>query len=159
MGAADQRHFNDLRAAHYPSARNQVMAHITLFRQLPPSCLAELDRRIKTVVVQAPPLAMLSDIVSLGQGTAFRIHSLDLLDIRARIADWFAGSLSVQDQSTPQLHITVQNKVTSAASKALHATLAANFVSRPISITGLAAHHYRGGPWETAFERKFRGNR
>lgn len=100
---------------------------------------------------------MLSDIISLGSGTAFRIHSPDLLAIRARMADWFAGSLSAQDQGTPRLHITVQNKVTTAAARALFAELTADFVPRPLSITGLAAHHYRGGPWEAAFERKFRG--
>ncbi len=148
MGAADQRHFNVLRSAHYPPSRNQVAAHITLFHQLPPSCLAELDRLIKAVVADSPPQSMLIDVISLGRGTAFRIHSPDLLAIRARIADWFTGSLSVQDKGTPRLHITVQNKVTSIAARTLHATLAANFEARPLAITGLAAHHYRGGPWE-----------
>lgn len=159
MGAADQRRFNDLRAAHYPPQRNQLAAHITLFHQLPPSCLDELDRLLKAIAADAPPPAMVGGLFSLGGGVAYRIDSAALLAIRARIAEWFAGSLSAQDQGVPRLHITVQNKVEPAAAKALLAELARDFTPRPLVITGLAAHHYRGGPWETAFERNFRGRR
>ena len=37
------------------------------------------------------------------------------------------------------------------AARTLLAELSEGFQPRPLSITGLAAHHYRGGPWETAF--------
>ena len=157
MGAADQHCFDSLRAAHFPPERNHLRAHITLFHQLPPSCLAELDRLIKTLVADAPPPAMVSDVYSLGRGVAYRIDSPALLSIRERIADWFAGSLSAQDQGVPRLHITIQNKVEPLAAKVLLAEIACDFVPRPLTITGLAAHHYLGGPWEIAFERKFRG--
>lgn len=158
MGAADQRHFDDLRAAHFPPERNFLAAHITLFHQLPPSCLDELDRLVRAIIADTPPpAATISDIYSLGGGTAFRIHSPELLAIRGRVADHFHGLLTAQDQGTPRLHITVQNKVTTAAARALLTDLAKDFRPRPLAITGLAAHHYRGGPWEAAFARKFRG--
>lgn len=157
MGAADQRYFDALRAAHFPPARNQLRAHITLFHQLPPSCLDELDRLIKALVADAAPAATVGAPYSLGKGVAYQIHSPELLAIRERIAEWFGGSLSAQDQGIPRLHITVQNKVESATAKVLLAALMRDYEPRPLSIIGIAAHHYLGGPWQSAFERKFRG--
>ncbi|MBA3940187.1 MAG: hypothetical protein C0520_03140 [Sphingopyxis sp.] len=160
MGAADQRFFDALRAAHFPSGRNLVAAHVTLFHQLPPSCLDEFDRLIRRIAADTPPpAAMLREVYSLGQGVAFRIESPDLLAVRARIADHFAGLLTAQDRGVPRLHITVQNKATAAEARALLAALAAGFRPRPLTIIGLAAHHYRGGPWEPAVARSFRGLR
>ena len=160
MGAADQRYFETLRTAHFPPERNHLAAHITLFHQLPPSALAELKGLIRAIAADTPPPpARLIAVYSLGSGTAFRIDSPELLEIRARIADRFAGMLTAQDRGTPRLHITVQNKVTTYAAHALQADLARDFRPRPLMISGLAAHHYRGGPWENAFARNFGGPR
>ena len=160
MGAADQRRFDALRAAHYPRERNHVAAHITLFHQLPPSALDELDRLVRRIAADTPPpAATLGAPFSLGRGTAFRIDSPELLAIRARIADHFTGLLGAQDRGIPRLHITVQNKVSAGEARALLAQLAQDFRSRPLAIAGLAAHHYRGGPWEALFVRNFRGRR
>lgn len=160
MGAADQRIFDALRTAHFPPDRNHLAAHITLFHQLPPSALEEVERLFHAVASDTPPpVARIAGVYSLGRGTAFRIDSTDLLVIRERIADRFAGILTAQDRGTPRLHITVQNKVTPGAARALLADLSRDFRPRPLAITGLAAHHYRGGPWEPAFARDFRGRR
>jgi hypothetical protein len=160
MGAADQLSFNNLRAAHFPPERNHLAAHITLFHQLPPSCLDELDRLIRRIVSDTPtPAASVREIYSLGGGVAFRIDSPDLLAIRERIADHFTGMLTLQDQGTPRLHITVQNKVAPMEARALLAELAVDFRPRALTIAGLAAHHYLGGPWQSAFARNFRGVR
>ncbi len=160
MGAADQRYFDNLRTAHFPPERNHLAAHITLFHQLPPSSLDELDRLVRIIAADTPPpSAHLREVYSLGQGVAFRIDSPALIAIRDRIADRFAGMLSAQDRGTPRLHITVQNKVAPAAARDLLARLAADFRPRPLEIAGLAAHHYLGGPWEQAFARNFRGAR
>lgn len=159
MGAADQRYFDNLRAAHFPPERNHLAAHITLFHQLPPSCLDELDRLIRRIAGDTPPpAARLRDVYSLGGGVAFRIDSPDLLAVRARIADHFAGMLTSQDRGTPRLHITVQNKVAAAQVRTLLDELGAMFRPRALAITGIAAHHYLGGPWQTAFARNFRGS-
>lgn len=158
MGAADQRRFDALRAAHFPPERNYLSAHITLIHQLPPSALPELERLIRTIAADTPPPpAMLREVYSLGRGVAFRIESPDLLAIRARIAERFAGMLSAQDRGTPRLHITVQNKVSPETARTLLAELARDFRPCPLAIAGLAAHIYRGGPWEPAFARNFRG--
>ncbi|WP_260583901.1 2'-5' RNA ligase family protein [Sphingopyxis sp. PET50] len=157
MGAADQHVFDALRARHYPPGRNRLRAHITLFHQLPPSCLGELDRLLKAIAAGAPPPAAIGGVISLDRGVAYRVDSPALLAIREAIADWFAGSLSAQDRGVPRLHITVQNKVASAAARALLAELRRDFRARPLAIAGLAAHYYRGGPWETVATRNFRG--
>ena len=158
MGAADQRIFDTLRAAHFPPERNYLAAHITLFHQLPPSALGELDGLIRRIAADTPPpAARLREVYSLGKGVAYRIESPGLLAIRERIADHFTGMLTAQDKGTPRLHITVQNKVAASDARALLAELAADFQPRLLAITGVAAHHYRGGPWEAAFARNFRG--
>ncbi|WP_079639588.1 2'-5' RNA ligase family protein [Sphingopyxis flava] len=160
MGAADQRLFDALRAAHYPPARSHVPAHITLFHQLPPSTLDELKELIRRIAADtAPPVAHLAAVYSLGTGVAFRIDSPGLLAIRARLADHFSGLLTAQDRGTPRFHITVQNKVAPQSARALRADLARDFRPRPLAITGLAAQLYRGGAWELAFSRNFRGRR
>ncbi|WP_411342311.1 2'-5' RNA ligase family protein [Sphingopyxis sp. J-6] len=160
MGAADQHFFDAMRTAHFPPERNHLAAHITLFHQLPPSCLDELTRLIRAIAADTPPpAASLREVYSLGGGVAFRIDSAGLLAIRDRIADHFFGALTAQDRGTPRFHITVQNKVTASEAKALLARLAEDFRPRPLAIAGLAAHHYRGGPWETAFAANFRGPR
>lgn len=160
MGAADQRHFDALRATHYPPERNQVAAHVTLFHQLPPSALGELDRLVRRIAADTPlPAAMLGAPFSLGRGVAFRIDSPDLLAVRARIADHFAGMLTAQDRGVPRLHVTVQNKVGASEAKALLGRLMQGFRQRPFTVIGLAAYRYRGGPWEPLHARNFRGLR
>jgi hypothetical protein len=53
--------------------------------------------------------------------------------------------------------VTVQNKVTSDAAKALHAALAAGFAPFDVGAEGLRLWWYRGGPWEAAGSLRLRG--
>lgn len=157
MGAADQRAFDALRQRHFPPERNHLAAHITLFHHLPPARLDELRDLLRSLARGPAPAARIDAIVNLGLGTAFRIDSPDLLALRAVIADRFAADLIPQDRATPRLHITVQNKVDPAAARALVAALSADFAPRPLCITGLAMHWYRGGPWQFIAGHRFRG--
>ena len=158
MGKTDQAWANGLRRAHYPRERNFLDAHITLFHHLPPSHLPEIKSRLAAFASECPPpIAHLTEVMMLGRGVAFRISSAELLSIRDELAHDFRGLLIPQDQARPRLHITVQNKVEPATAKALHAQLSATFKPRPVSISGLAAHYYRGGPWEHIASWKFRG--
>ena len=142
MGQADFAMMEGLRTRHFPPERNVVPAHISLFHHLPPSRLDDLLRMMRSACAGPPPIARLSDVMLLGRGVGFRVESPDLLAIRGDIAGAFPYELIPQDQHTPRLHITVQNKVTAAEAKALHAQLSAQFRPRPISIIGLAAWHY-----------------
>ena len=74
-----------------------------------------------------------------------------------QLADAFRGLLIPQDQATPKLHITIQNKVEPPVAKALHAHLLGSFRPRALAISGLSAHYYRDGPWELIGRWSFRG--
>lgn len=153
-----QSWLNMLRRQHFPPERNFLDAHVTLFHALPPSSVDEVRRLLARIAAdfRAPP-ALLSGLMSLGRGTAFRIDSPDLLEIRGMIAARFHGALSAQDNHAPRLHVTVQNKVTTAEARALQVQLAAEFIPHDFAFTGLALHAYRGGPWEGLGQWSFRG--
>lgn len=157
MGAADFAWADGLRRAHFPPERNLIPAHLTLFHHLPPSSLDEIMTRLKRLCAGPPPLARLTDVMLLGRGVAYRVDSPDLMAMREEIADAFAGLLTPQDQARPRLHITVQNKVAPDEAKALATHLRDLFRPRPLAIAGLAAWHYRGGPWDLAMKAMFRG--
>lgn len=158
MGSADQAWANALRRAHYPAERNVLDAHITLFHHLPGAYEAEAVDRAKALAAEfAAPEAQLTEVMNLGKGVAYRIHSPGLMDIRAMMAEGLHGLLTAQDQGRPRLHITVQNKVEPAVAKALFQQLSADFLPRPLEITGLALHRYMGGPWEPIGNWRFRG--
>jgi len=148
MGKADSAAFDALRRRHFPPERNQLAAHLTMFHHLPPSLEDELKRRLAEMTRGAsPPEARVAGLISLGQGVAFRIESAALFEIRAELADAFAGVLTPQDRAGWRPHITVQNKVEPAAARVTLAELARDFRPRPLAIAGLASWWYRGGPW------------
>ena len=147
-----------LRRAHYPPERNRVAAHVTLFHALPPSCEAELRDRLAAAARDNPPVpARLDGVMSLGNGTALRLASPAMLALRAGLAEHFHGLLSPQDRPEPRLHVTVQNKVTATAAKALRAELERTIEPREFRFTGLALQRYRDGPWEPVKRWSFRG--
>ena len=96
-------------------------------------------------------------MTDLGEGTALRIDSQDLEDIRAGLADAFHGLLTAQDQAPWRPHVTIQNKVEPREAKALQARLRATFQPRPVAIRGLALWRYLGGPWQPVKAYPFRG--
>ncbi|WP_226016982.1 2'-5' RNA ligase family protein [Novosphingobium sp. FKTRR1] len=158
LPAALQGRAEGLRRAHFPPERNHLSAHVTLFHALPGFVFEEARQVLADLCrTRAAPAAQLDGLMDLGGGTALRIRSEAMLDLRADIADRFHGLLTAQDQARPRLHVTVQNKVTRAEAKALQAELATQSWDAPFSFAGLALHHYRGGPWEAAGTWSFRG--
>ena len=156
LGPEDFAWADGLRRAHFPAERNQLPAHLTLFHHLPPSALDSLKRLLASEARSAAePAARISRLVSLGQGVALAVDSPGLVAIRSHIADAMRGQLTPQDQAAWRPHITIQNKVTPSAARALLQALRADFAPRPIQLIGLAAHWYRGGPWEPIAEWRF----
>ncbi len=146
-----------LRRAHFPPERNVLAAHVTLFHSFAPSLREELLRTLGDFAAQfAPPEAVAEGLLDLGRGTAIAIRSPQMLAVRERIADRFHGSLTAQDSHTPRLHITVQNKGSAEAAKALQRDLQ-GFAPRPFRFTGLGLHLYRGPHWEGLGTWAFRG--
>lgn len=158
FGKTDFTFLDGLRKRFYPPERNGTDAHLTLFHHLPPSVAEELKFRLQSETRGTKaPQARLSRLMSLGQGVAFGVDSQELLDIRDRLADAFAGLLIPQDQQAWRPHVTIQNKVSSKEAKALLESLSANFTPRPLKIAGLASWFYRGGSWEPLSGHKFAG--
>ena len=157
LGAADFAWADALRRAHFPAERNVLRAHLTLFHHLPPSAERELRDALRDECRAAAPVARLASLISLGRGVAYRIESVELAAIRARLADRFDTLLIPQDRAGWRAHITVQNKVDPAVARVLLAELSADFAPRPLALAGLAAWWYRGGPWEAIGAWRFGG--
>jgi 2'-5' RNA ligase superfamily len=134
-----------------------VPAHLTLFRHLPPSLEAELKQRLSVYTATPPPRAILAGVIDLGEGTAFRVESEELEDIRYDLAEAFRGMLTPQDMAPWRPHVTIQNKVEPREARRLQAELRATFQPRPLDISGLASWRYLGGPWEPIRTHAFRG--
>ncbi|WP_394726993.1 2'-5' RNA ligase family protein [Altererythrobacter sp. GH1-8] len=149
-----------LRTAHFPPDRNYLEAHVTLFHALPAGCEPEVIECCKALAKEhAPVAARLVGLMSLGGGTALKLESPEMRSLRAEIADRFHGLLTQQDQHSPRLHVTIQNKVTSTQAKALQAELDEMIEPRAFAFRGIGLFRYRGGPWEPVREFAFRGNR
>jgi hypothetical protein len=156
FGDGDNGWLQQLRREHYPAERNQVPAHLTLFRHLPPGAESEVGRRLAEATTAKPPKASVVGIIDLDGGTALRVESDDLAVIRDDLAEALYGLLIPQDQAPWRPHITIQNKVEPKEARALQRRLRIGFEPRPLAIRGLAAWRYRGGPWEPIREWPFR---
>ncbi|PXA82984.1 hypothetical protein DMC47_44565 [Nostoc sp. 3335mG] len=150
------RWLDGLRRAHFPPDRNVLPAHLTMFHHLPPSLGPELARRLAEATRRECPRATASGIIDLGRGVAIRIDAPDLAEIRAELAEAFRPMLTPQDAAGWRAHVTIQNKVPPATSKALFEDLSRTFEPQPLRITGLASWWYRDGPWEPIKTFRFR---
>ncbi len=146
-----------MRRTHYPPERNRVPAHLSLFRQLPPSLESELNGRLAALAKLVPPKASLAGVIDLGEGTALRVDSDALEDMREELASAFHGLLIPQDSAPWRPHITIQNKVDPREARRLQQRLRADFRPRALAIKGLATWHYLDGPWEPIRDFAFRG--
>lgn len=145
-----------LRRAHYPPARNQVAAHLTMFHALLPSAENEIRARLANAVRRAPPTSTIAGLMDLGGGVAFRVVSPDLERVRDELAHDFHGLLGAQDSGGWRPHITIQNKVPPKVARTLKASLECSFTPRPLAIAGLGLHRYLDGPWERIATCSFR---
>jgi hypothetical protein len=146
-----------LRRAHYPAELNRVPVHLTMFQGLPPSAAAEVRQELALHAAGPSPRASIAGMMNLSRGVAFRVVSDELESIREAIADHFHGLLCAPDAAGWRPHVTIQNKVAPRLAKALLDDLERDFRPRPLGISGLTVHRYRGGPWETLATYKFRG--
>jgi 2'-5' RNA ligase superfamily len=148
LGPEDFAWLDRLRRAHYPPERNQVAAHLTMFRALPPSAEPELRSRLKRMAAARAPAARIEGLMDLGGGVAFRVTSPDLDRIRNEVANDLHGLLSAQDGGGWRPHVTIQNKVAPKAARAVIQMLERDFRPGALAIRGLGIHRYLGGPWE-----------
>jgi 2'-5' RNA ligase len=128
-----------------------------LFHHLPPAIERELGRRLAGYAATPPPRATISGVIDLGAGTALRVESEELEDIRYDLAEALRGLLIPQDMAPWRPHITIQNKVEPREARRLQTQLRATFQPRPLSIKGLGSWRYLRGPWEPVRSHIFRG--
>jgi hypothetical protein len=128
-----------------------------LFHHLPPSIEHELGRRLAGYAATPAPRATIAGVIDLGEGTALRIESEELEDIRYDLGEAMRGMLIPQDMAPWRPHITIQNKVEPREARRLQTKLRATFPPRPLRIKGLASWRYLGGPWEPIRTHAFRG--
>jgi hypothetical protein len=146
-----------MRRTHFPPERNHVPAHLTLFHHLPPSLERELAQRLAAYTATTPPPARIGGVIDLGAGTAYRVESEELADVREDLAEAFRGMLTPQDMAPWRPHVTIQNKVEPRDARRLQERLRATFQPRPLAIRGIGSWRYIGGPWQPIRSHVFRG--
>jgi 2'-5' RNA ligase len=146
-----------LRRAHFPPERNFLRAHLTLFHQLPEEAEADAPAVIAAAAAATESLALqFGSLRSLGRGVAVDVSGPELVRLRRRLADAFEPWLTRQDAQGFTPHVTVQNKVTADAARALLAALGADWAPWSGRGEGLQLWRYAGGPWDTVAEFPFR---
>ena len=144
-----QHHFDQLRTAYFPPARNYLRAHVTLFHHLPGTDYAAVVAQLRTVAAATPNMALrVTGVRFLGQGVAYTLENAALQHLHRELQATWAPALHPQDLQPLRPHITVQNKVTPATARALHEELTASFEPHTVAGTGLALWAYRNGPWD-----------
>ena len=156
LASVDLAWLEALRRHHYPAARNQVPAHLTIFHALPPSLEGEARHRLAQATAREAPRATIAGLMDLGGGVAFRVVSEDLDRIREELSDAFHGMLGAQDSAGWRPHVTIQNKVSVGEARQVLTALQRAFEPRPLAVRGIGLHRYLGGPWETLRVWSFR---
>jgi hypothetical protein len=129
-----------------------------MFHALPALAESEARHRLGAMAKAAPPpRAMITGLMNLGGGVAYRVASDELDAVRAELSEAFHGLLTAQDAGGWRPHVTIQNKVAPKVARALLSELEQGFRQRPLTITGLGLHRYLGGPWEALGSYPFRG--
>lgn len=134
------------RQAYFPSKRNIVPAHLTLFHQLPytESTSAELTQ----VAMRQPAFAItVTGLIFLGRGVAYTLTFSPLLQLRAQLAKCFAPHLIPQDRRPFRPHIVIQNKTTPEIARVTIAEITSRFVPFTIEAMGMDLWRYMDGPW------------
>lgn len=141
--------FEEQRRRYFPSERNFIPAHLTLFHHLPGDQVETIQERIeKTSSAQQRFRLEVTNLRSLGRGVAYTLQSSELADLRRSLAaDWIHW-LTPQDRQNHQPHVTVQNNVEPQKARALLTELSSAFAPFQATGIGLDLWWYRGGPWE-----------
>jgi 2'-5' RNA ligase len=149
--------FDALRRAHFPTERNHLRAHLTLFHQLPGDRREDVLSALTAAAAVAPFPLSFPGVRSLGRGVAAEVVAPELTRLRAELATRFRANLTPQDAQGFRPHVTLQNKVEPAEARELKARLEAGWAPWEGRGEGLLLHRYLGGPWALEAELPFRG--
>ncbi|UYZ60734.1 2'-5' RNA ligase family protein [Hymenobacter latericus] len=142
-------YFNALRQKHFPPERNYLDAHFTLFHHLPGPAHDDIAAVLVARAQAQRPMPMrVTGLQFLGRGVAFALDAPEAEALHRELQALWRAHLTPQDQQRRRPHVTIQNKVTPAAARALHEQLSAGFEPFEATGTGLQLWAYRNGPWE-----------
>jgi hypothetical protein len=146
-----------LRRANYPPERNRLRAHVTLFHALPPSVEAELVQVLGDLARRPPPVARMDGLMKLDRGTALAVESPEMVELHGLVAERMHGLLTHQDTRPLRLHVTIQNKVTSQAARALQAELEPSLRVTSFRFRAFGLYAWEEGLWREIRTIPFRG--
>lgn len=148
-------YFNSLRQKHFPSHRNFIDAHLTLFHALPyiDSVISDIRELSNTY---SPFVLNVIEPISIGKGVAFKIESNKLMQLHKSLQDKWNVYLTAQDKQKLWPHITVQNKVPVQQAKDLLVELKDNFNPFSMDALGLQVWEYLNGPWKLIEQFNFK---
>lgn len=152
----DQSRFERLRRLHFPPERNFIPAHVTLFHHLPGTGLDAVQADLESQCAAQPAFDVdVTGLRFLGRGVAYELQSPDLLALRRGLAGRWQEWLTPQDQQGYRPHITIQNKATGEAARALRDAMQAGFSPFTVRAEELLLWRYLGGPWQALGHYKF----
>lgn len=156
LDAGSQAFFDTMRGRYFPTERNFIPAHVSLFNQLPGERGAGISSDLTDACRDHEPFPVtVKKLRSLGKGVAYVLESDGLSSLRAGLAGGWRSFLGAQDAQKFSPHITVQNKVSPERAKRLLADLDSSFEPFEITAEGLLLWRYMGGPWEAVGEFDF----
>lgn len=140
-----------LRERFFPTARNFIPVHVTLFQQLPSDQVNRLLGSLAQEARTTPALPFAATgILDFGGGAAVTLSCPPANDLQGRLRAAWSDLLTDSDDRSRKLHVTVQNKVGRDTARATQAALRAGFAPWEGMFDRLLLWHYRGGPWERA---------
>ena len=157
LDAATFGRLDGLRKAHFPAALNRIPAHLSLIHQLPGDRLEEVISNLAALSPDGAIPLELSGLRLLGRGVAYDVTSPLLMDVHRRISKRWADVLIPQDRQKFTPHITIQNKTSPQAARALRDALAREFQPIRGHGVGLLVWRYLGGPWRLERRIGFEG--
>lgn len=151
------KYFTNLRTKYFPSERNYLDAHLTLFHHLPGN-EPHIFESVKIVCLQQKPINLqVTQVVSIGAGIAFKLEAEVLKQIHKKLQQQWIQWLIPQDKQTLWPHITIQNKVDRQTALQTQQELDTNFQPFEIQGLGFSLWEYLGGPWKLLETVDFKG--
>ncbi|MEP0921019.1 2'-5' RNA ligase family protein [Leptolyngbya sp. FACHB-711] len=159
LDSASFDRLNQLRQEYFPSHRNFLPAHVTLFHALPGNQETSIRETLQIACANTArfPLAF-PTLRFLGRGFAAEIEAPELIQLQHQLmADWHS-ELTPQDRQKYKPHVTIQNKVSPEVAKPQYEQAARAW--QPLSGfgEGLLLWYYKGGPWELVEAFEFQSN-
>ncbi|MBW4622956.1 MAG: 2'-5' RNA ligase family protein [Cyanosarcina radialis HA8281-LM2] len=150
-------YFDRLRQKYFPTEKNFLPAHVTLFHALPGEEASEIQQRLQDYCSRTSIFTLtFPKLRFLGRGVAVEIDSPPLTQLRQHLAKSWHDWLSHQDRQGYRPHITITNKTTAERSRQLYEQMTNDWQAFEGYGEGLLLWYYLGGPWKLLDEFVFR---